>query len=205
MDFTLTDEQQAVADLATKLLGDQSTPTRLKALEETDEVFDRDLWAQLAEANLLGVAIPEAQGGLGLGLVELDLLLEQVGRTTAAVPVLATLAYGAAPVARFGTEAQRSASLPGVVTGDAVLTAALIEPLGDPLRPTTTATPEGDAWVLDGLKTCVPAGLIADAHRRARGDGRRPHRLVPRRSGCGRRDARNGRTRSRASPKQCSS
>jgi 3-oxocholest-4-en-26-oyl-CoA dehydrogenase beta subunit len=163
MDFTLTDEQQAVADLATQLLGDQSTPGRLKELEAHDEmVFDRDLWAKLAEANLLGVAIPEAQGGLGLGPVELGLLLEQVGRTVAAVPVLATLAYGAAPIARFGSDAQRDDLLPRVVAGDLVLTAGLVEPLGDPLRPITTATPDGDGWVLDGLKTCVPAGLVAD-------------------------------------------
>jgi alkylation response protein AidB-like acyl-CoA dehydrogenase len=163
MDFTLTEEQQAVADLATKLLGDQSTPARLKELEAGDEmVFDRDLWAKLADANLLGVAIPEAQGGLGLGPVELGLLLEQVGRTTAAVPVLATLAYGAAPIAEFGTDVQREL-LTGVVAGTTVLTAALVEPLGDPLRPTTTATPAADGgWVLDGLKTCVPAGLVAD-------------------------------------------
>ena len=163
MDFTLTEEQQAVADLATKLFADQSTPTRLRALEADDElVFDRDLWAKLAEANLLGVAVPEAQGGLGLGPVELGLLLEQVGATTAAVPALATLAYGAAPLGEFGTDAQREL-LGGVVAGTTVLTAALVEPLGDPLHPTTTATPaDGGGWVLDGLKTCVPAGLVAD-------------------------------------------
>ena len=165
MDFTLNDEQQAIADLSAQLLGDQATPTRIKELEDGDElVFDRELWAKLAEANLLGVAIPEAQGGLGFGPVELGLLLEQVGRTVAPVPVLAALAYGAAPVARFGTEAQRDALLPGVVAGTSVLTAALVEPLGDPLRPTTSATaePTGGGWVLDGLKTCVPAGLVAD-------------------------------------------
>ncbi|HVN49859.1 MAG TPA: acyl-CoA dehydrogenase family protein, partial [Acidimicrobiales bacterium] len=162
MDFTLTEEQQAVADLATKLLGDQSTPARLKELEATDEVFDRDLWARLAEANLLGVSVPEAQGGLGLGPVELGLLLEQVGRTTAAVPVLATLAHGAAPLARFGSDAQREL-LSGVVAATTVLTAAIVEPLGDPRHPTTAATPgDGGGWVLDGLKTCVPAGLVAD-------------------------------------------
>ncbi len=164
MDFSLSDEQQAIADLSTQLLTDQATPTRIKALEENDElVFDRELWASLAEANLLGVAIPEAQGGLGFGPVELGLLLEQVGRTVAPVPALATLAYGAAPIAQFGTEAQRDDLLPGVVAGTTVLTAALVEPLGDPLRPTTTATADSSGgWVLDGVKTCVPAGLAAD-------------------------------------------
>ncbi len=161
MDFSLSDEQQAIADLSTQLLTDQATPTRIKELENTDElVFDRDLWAKLAEANLLGVAIPEANGGLGFGPVELGLLLEQVGRTVAPVPVLATLAYGAAPIAHFGTDAQRDALLPGVVSGTTVLTAALVEPLGDPLHPTTTAT--ADRTTVVGCSTasrpaCRPA------------------------------------------------
>ncbi len=164
MDFSLNDEQQAIAELATQLLADLATQARLRELENTDDlVFDRDLWAQLAEADLLGVAIPEADGGLGFGPIELGLLLEQVGRTVAAVPVLATLAYGAAPVVEFGTDAQRQAVLPGVAAGTTVLTAALVEPLGDPVAPTTTATPaDGGGFVLDGLKTCVPAGLVAD-------------------------------------------
>ncbi len=164
MDFSLSDEQQAIADLSTQLLADQATPARIKELENGDDlVFDRALWASLAQANLLGVAIPEAQGGLGFGPVELGLLLEQVGRTAAPIPALATLAYGAAPVAQFGTDAQRDALLPGVVAGTTVLTAALVEPLGDPHRPTTTAEATDDGgFVLDGLKTCVPAGLAAD-------------------------------------------
>ncbi len=164
MDFSLTDEQQAIADLSTQLLDDLATPARIKELEDGDPlVFDRDLWAKLAEANLLGVAIPESEGGLGLGPVELGLLLEQVGRTVAPVPVLATLAYGAAPLVEFGTEAQRHALLAGVVAGTTVLTAALVEPVGDPHQPTTTAEAVDDGgYVLDGLKTCVPAGLVAD-------------------------------------------
>lgn len=163
MDFSLTDEQQAVADLATQLLTDQVTAESLRALEEADDLrFDRALWAKLADANLLGVCIPEAQGGLGLGFVEVCLLLEQVGRTAAAVPALATLAAGALPVARFGTDAQRNALLPGVASGDLVLTAALVEELGDPSTPVTTAHRDGDGWVLSGVKICVPAGLVAD-------------------------------------------
>ena len=164
MDFSLSDEQQAIADLSTQLLADQATPTRIKELENSDElVFDRGLWASLADANLLGVAIPEAQGGLGFGPVELGLVLEQVGRTAAPIPALATLVYGAAPIAQFGTDAQRDALLPGVVAGTTILTAALVEPLGDPHRPTTTAEAVDEGgFVLDGLKTCVPGGLAAD-------------------------------------------
>jgi alkylation response protein AidB-like acyl-CoA dehydrogenase len=162
MDFTLTEEQQAITDLSGTLLREQVTADRLKQLEaDPDAVYDRELWATLAEANLLGVMVPEAHGGLGLGPVELALLLEEVGRAVAPVPVLAS-SVATAALARFGAPDQQAAELDAAVRGERLLTTALVEPLGDPLRPTTVATGDGDGWTLDGLKTCVPAGLAAD-------------------------------------------
>jgi 3-oxocholest-4-en-26-oyl-CoA dehydrogenase beta subunit len=163
VDFDLTDEQQATIAVAAKLLGDKATPEAIRALERADDRrFDRDLWAAMADAGLLGIAVPAEHGGAGLGVLELCLVLEEVGRRTAPVPALAALALGALPVARWGSEAQRAALLPGVVGGTTVLTAALVEPLGDPRRPSTTARAAGDGWVLDGERTNVPAGLVAD-------------------------------------------
>ncbi len=164
MDFTVTDEQQAIGELAAKVLTDNVTTDRLRELEAEvgGLVFDRALWATLAEANLLGIAVPEAHGGLGFGILELCALLEQVGRTVAPVPAVASLVYGALPVAQFGSPDQQAALLPGVVAGTTVLTAALVEPLGDPLRPSTTARAADGGWVLDGQKACVPAGMVAD-------------------------------------------
>jgi alkylation response protein AidB-like acyl-CoA dehydrogenase len=163
VDFDLTDEQQATIAVAAKLLGDKATPEAIRALERRDDLrFDRELWAAMADAGLLGIAVPAEHGGAGLGLLELCLVLEEVGRRTAPVPALATLALGALPVARWGSDAQRADLLPGVVAGTTVLTAALTEPLGDPRRPTVTARPEGGGWVLDGERTNVPAGLMAD-------------------------------------------
>lgn len=162
MDFALTDEQQAVRDLAVEVLGDHCTPEALRAAEVGDSPgFDRALWAKLAEAGLLGVCIPEQHGGLGLGLVELALLLEEAGRTAAPVPLLAGLALGAAAVVRHGSPEQQAALLPAVARGELLLTAALVEPLGEEVAPATTARQDGDGWVLDGTKTCVPAGLFA--------------------------------------------
>ena len=136
MDFDLSDEQQATIDVAAKLLGDKSTPDAIRAVEQADDLrFDRDLWAAMADAGLLGIAVPAEHGGAGLGVLELAMVLEEVGRRTAPVPALATLALGALPVARFGTAEQQAALLPGVVAGTTVLTAALVEPLGDPARP----------------------------------------------------------------------
>jgi alkylation response protein AidB-like acyl-CoA dehydrogenase len=163
MDFDLSDEQQATIDVAAKLLGDKSTPEAIRAVEQADDLrFDRELWVAMADAGLLGIAVPSEHGGAGLGVLELALVLEEVGRHTAPVPALATLALGALPVARFGTQDQQAALLPGVVAGTTVITAALVEPVGDPALPTTTARRDGVGWVLDGERTNVPAGLVAD-------------------------------------------
>jgi alkylation response protein AidB-like acyl-CoA dehydrogenase len=166
MDFDLTDEQQATIDVAAKLLGDKATPDAIRAVEHADDLrFDRALWSAMADAGLLGIAVPAEHGGAGLGVLELCLVLEEVGRRTAPVPALAALALGGLPVARWGTAEQQAALLPGLVAGTTVLTAALVEPLGDPARPTTTtARPDetDGGWVLDGVRTNVPAGLVAD-------------------------------------------
>lgn len=160
MDFALTDEQQAVRDLAVQVLGDHCTPEALRAAEVGDSPgFDRALWAKLAEAGLLGVCVPEEHGGLGLGLVELALLLEEAGRTTAPVPLLGALSIGALAVVRHGSAEQQAELLPGVAAGTLLVTGALVEALGDERTPATTATADG---VLTGTKVCVPAGLFAD-------------------------------------------
>src|SRR5439155_19498582 len=161
MDFSFSEEQEAVRDLAHQILEGQVTPDRLKEIEAGEERFDRRTWAELAKANLLGIALPDDVGGSGLGLIELALILEEVGRTVAYVPVLSTLVLGGLPIAEFASAEQRKALLPPVVAGDLVLTAALVEPGTEPGRPTTTATRDGDGWRLDGVKVCVPDGLLA--------------------------------------------
>ncbi len=162
MDFNYSQDQDALRELARKILTDHSTDDRLKALRAAGEWFDKPAWDALAKASLLGIAIPEHLGGSGLGFVELSILCEEVGRAVAQVPVLASCVLGALPIAEFGTAAQKKAWLPGVAQGTTVLTAALTE-VGndDPVRPTTTATKDGSGWKLDGAKVCVPAGDVA--------------------------------------------
>ena len=157
MDFSLSEEQEAVRDLARQILETISTPERLKELEAGEERIDRKAWDELAKANLLGIALPEAHGGSGLGFVELAQVLEAVGRTTAMVPVLPSIVLGALPVAEFGTADQQQALLPGAADGSLILTAALDDSL-----PPVTAAKDGDGWRLDGTVTCVPAGMLAD-------------------------------------------
>ena len=162
MDFALAPEEEALRELARRILGDHVTHERLRLVEAEPGCFDRAAWEALAGARLLGTAVPEEHGGSDLGFLALCLLLEEVGRAVAPVPAWATLVLGALPVARFGTPAQRAALLPGVVAGETVLTAGLIEPgADDPLAPTTTARHDGARWRLEGTKTCVPAAHLA--------------------------------------------
>jgi alkylation response protein AidB-like acyl-CoA dehydrogenase len=153
MDFTLTEDQTTITSLAGELLRDHCTPEALRSNEDSAEPgFDRALWATLAESGLLGVALPEEAGGLGLTVIEAALLLEEAGRTAAAVPLLAHT-ISATALARAG------ADLGGLADGSRLVAPALVEPLGDELAPTTTAR-DGR---LTGTKTCVPSGLYADA------------------------------------------
>jgi alkylation response protein AidB-like acyl-CoA dehydrogenase len=161
MDFSFTEEQEAVRDLAKQIMEDKSTHERLKEIDSSEDRFDKSLWDEMAKANLLGIAVPEEAGGSGLGLIELALILEQAGRTTARVPLLASLVMGALPVAEFGTAEQRGQFLPSVASGELVMTAALVETGTEPERPTTTARRDGSSWRLDGVKVCVPGGLLA--------------------------------------------
>ena len=91
MDFAFSEDQQALFDLALRVIGDHATHERQKAVAASPDGIDRELWSALAQAELLGVAIPEAHGGSGAGLVGLCLLLEAVGRHCAPVPAWPTL------------------------------------------------------------------------------------------------------------------
>ena len=136
MDFALTDEQVEIDDLCGRILEDTLTQERLREIEATDEPgFDRKLWATLAEAGLLGVAIPEAAGGLGLGVLEAALILEQVGRTVAPVP-LVSLLPATVVLSRYAVGTPKVAELLGqVAAGEKIVTVALVETLGDPYAP----------------------------------------------------------------------
>jgi 3-oxocholest-4-en-26-oyl-CoA dehydrogenase beta subunit len=162
MDFKLSDEQLAVAETATGLFSGLVDAERIAAVEASDERIDRDLWAALAGADLLGLAVPEADGGTGYGLMELCLLLEAQGNAVAPVPLWSTLVLGALPLSRFGSDAQRERWLPGVVAGDVILTAALNGAVTSPTcMPPVRATGSGEGWVLDGTELAVPQAHLA--------------------------------------------
>ena len=150
MDFSFSEEQQALRDLAERIIGDKATIERVVEVERrTDERVDRDLWAALAASQLLGVAIPEEFGGLGFTILELTLVLEQQGRFVAPVPLLPTLVLGALPIAEFGAPAQKERWLRAVAQGQAMLTGAFAERGANNVqRSSVQATRGASGWSL---------------------------------------------------------
>jgi alkylation response protein AidB-like acyl-CoA dehydrogenase len=162
MDFGLSDEQLAVSEAATGLFSGLVDPERIGMIEKSDDRIDRALWQALADADLLGLTVPESEGGAGQGLMELCLLLEAQGNAVAPVPLWATLVLGALPIAHFGSDEQRSRWLPGVVSGDVILTAALTGTAASPTcSPSVRATAAGGGWVLEGTELAVPQAHLA--------------------------------------------
>jgi alkylation response protein AidB-like acyl-CoA dehydrogenase len=155
MDFALSDDQVALQALAHQILTEQATHERLKALEAAGgSVYDAGLWKQLAAAGLTGIAVAEEHGGAGLGFLDLAVIFDEVGRTVAPVPAVPTLAT-AYVLGKFAPDSVASL-LPGVATGDVIMTTAF----GD--FADVTAREEADGWVLDGEKNFVPYGGLAD-------------------------------------------
>ncbi|MCW2782521.1 MAG: acyl-CoA dehydrogenase domain protein [Marmoricola sp.] len=162
MDFDFTPEQVDATELAATIFTDACTPERLKAIDGETGRFDRELWSTLGKAGLLGLAVPEAYDGGGLGLLELCSVLVEAGRVVAPVP-LVVHAPTAMAIAEFGTDAQKSDWLTHAATGEVVLSTAISEERNAlPDRPTTRAELAGDSWTLTGTKVAVPAGTVAD-------------------------------------------
>jgi acyl-CoA dehydrogenase len=161
MDFTQSEAERELADLARKILTGRLTPERLRAVEAGDG-FDRALWADLAGAGILSAALPEPLGGAGLGLLAHCGVLTELGRAVAPVPYLASIVLGAGALARFGTPEQQQRWAVPAGRGEVILTAALAEEDGDdPRVPSVTAEPAAGGWRLSGVKTTVFAASQA--------------------------------------------
>ena len=157
MNFALSEEQKDIQKLANQILGDQVTPEELHKYDMwKQERYSGALWSQLADAGLLGIAIPEDKGGMGFGFSELALFIEECGRVLAPVPAVPSL-ISALAVHKFGN-AELQAMLGGVATGEVVLTTAFHE---ENTFDAYTSNIEVKSSKLNGKKLCVPYANIA--------------------------------------------
>jgi alkylation response protein AidB-like acyl-CoA dehydrogenase len=123
--FLFTDDQLGFRESVRTFLEKECEPARMRALWETESGRSPELWAQLAEMGVLGITVPEAHGGLGLGALDLVLVLEEIGRAALAAPVLDTVAVGAPLLAEAGAGDLAARWLPKIAEGAATVAIGL--------------------------------------------------------------------------------
>jgi len=160
MNLDFSDDQKALQAQVRRFLSEKCRPEAVRSILEGPEPYDRALYAGLADLGVLGVAIPEAYGGMGLGRLELCLIAEELGRVLAPVPVSSSIYLCAEALLLAGTEAQKSAWLPKLACGGAIGTLAMAERPGRVGPETIKST--YSSGKLSGEKAIVPDGDAAD-------------------------------------------
>src|SRR4051812_10682554 len=164
MDIGFSEEQALLRDTARKFLDSQCTTKFVREMMATESAVTDAFWWQLAENGWLGIAYPEEDGGSGLGLVDLVVLMEEVGRAVMPGPFPATVLLGGAAIAEAGSPAQRREWLPRIAAGEAKATLAVTEPNArwDAAGITATAREARGGFALSGTKMFVPDAHLAD-------------------------------------------
>lgn len=159
MDFDFSDDQKSLGEQIRRVLTERASFDRLRELADSGQSMDRDLWAMAAELGWLGMAVAEEHGGVGLGALELCVLMEEAGRVAAGLPLLSTICMGARLIERHGSDKQRAAWLPRLIAGEMVIAVAV----GEATAPSLPAQPSGLTIIggrLSGIVWPVP-----DAHQ----------------------------------------
>ncbi len=163
---TLTPEDlELLRDTATRFFSDEMPLSKLRRLRDDADAtgFDRERWHDMTEMGWSGILVGEADGGIDFGYAALGVILEQSGRTLAASPLVSTALIGAPLIAALASDQQRAAVLGDVLAGNCILALALDETARHtPDWIATTATASGDGYTLNGEKTFVLDGHIAD-------------------------------------------
>jgi alkylation response protein AidB-like acyl-CoA dehydrogenase len=165
MALILNQEQEMLRESALLFMKENAPVAQLRALRDSrdDDGFSRALWRRFAEMGFTGVLVPEAWGGLGLGQVEAGAIMESIGRNLASVPFFSTAVLGAAMLARHGNPAQQERYLPRLARGELLMALALDEAARHaPHRHSLRAVADGDGYRLDGDKSFVVDGHVAD-------------------------------------------
>lgn len=164
MNFTLSEEQMAIKEMASKFAQKEVAP--LSRLLEEKKEFSWDLTRKMAELGFLGMVVPEEYGGTGLGTLTYVLALEEITRADLAQAMTMSLHNSllAHPFLAYGTEGQKEKFLTPLATGEKLGAYALTEPNAgsEAYNLDTTAKLDGDFYVIDGNKIFVTNGAVAD-------------------------------------------
>jgi alkylation response protein AidB-like acyl-CoA dehydrogenase len=163
MDFSLSEEQELLRKSSRDFLGAECPKSLVKEIEASEEGYSPDLWKKMADLGWMGLALPEEYGGAEFSLVDLAVLFEEFGRAATPGPMFCTVALGALPVLDWGSEEQKKTLLPGVASGDLMMTMALSEPeVGhDPRFVAAAASSQDGGFSISGTKVFVPYAHVA--------------------------------------------
>jgi len=164
MDLGLNEQQQMLRDFARDFLEKECPESLVRAMEEDERGYSPELWRKMAEQGWQGLIIPEEYGGVGMGFLELAVLLEEFGRFLVPGPFISTVVLGAIPILEAGSEEQKQQLLPRIAQGELILTMALLEPSArlDAQGVQMAARPQGEAFILSGTKLFVPDAHVSD-------------------------------------------
>jgi alkylation response protein AidB-like acyl-CoA dehydrogenase len=163
MDFDLNKPQQLLQQSAREFFARECPLERVRALMATETAFDEKLWQGIADQGWTGLLVPEEFGGLGLSLVELAVIAEEMGRASLPSPFVSTL-WAAALIERAGSEGQRAQYLEKIANGELKATVALLEESADwnPAAVSLRAELAGKEYRLNGRKEFVTDAAVAD-------------------------------------------
>jgi alkylation response protein AidB-like acyl-CoA dehydrogenase len=164
MDFGFSEEQELLRGQARDFLDKQSAPAAVRTLMASESGHDKALWSRMADLGWTAIPFPEQHGGLGLGMVDLTVVLEEMGRHVTPSPLLSSVALAGMTLLQGGSEEQQAGWLPGLCDGSVVGTVAMVERSGrwDARGVQMPAQRSGDAYVLRGEKLYVTDAHIAD-------------------------------------------
>jgi alkylation response protein AidB-like acyl-CoA dehydrogenase len=154
MNLDFSEEQEMLREMVRGVCAEYSPVEVVRKMEDDPKGFPADLWKQLAELDVLGLAIPEEYGGSGMGMIEAAIVQEEFGRALAPTPHFVSGCLCAGALLRAGSEEQKKAWLPSIASGEAILTPAWLEPgNGDTAKGVQLrAERDGDDVVLTGTK-----------------------------------------------------
>jgi alkylation response protein AidB-like acyl-CoA dehydrogenase len=165
MPLAINEEQQLLKRSAKDFLKENSPISKLRRLRDNQDItgYDKTLWRAMADMGWTALTIPQAYGGLGFGYTGLGQILEETGRTLAASPLVSTTLLGATAINFGGNVLQKEAWLPQIAAGEQVVGFALEEGKHhNPNQHSTFATTSPYGYVLNGIKTTVIDGHLAD-------------------------------------------
>ena len=164
MHMKLTDEQVQLQDGARRFMDEQCTMEFVRQMEASELGFSREMWKRMAELGWLGIDLPADSGGLGLGTLNLTILMRELGRHICPSPFLSTAVIAGDAIARAGTEEQRAQYIPQIVDGETVIAFAYQEfsRSFDPGVIVVEARPSEEGYLLNGTKMFVEYAAAAD-------------------------------------------